>query len=82
MANQNSNNVTKLNAATGATLGTYGAGKAPAGLAYDGASVWVTNSQSDNVTKLRASTGANLGTFPVGDNPLGVTTGERLGLGR
>ena len=44
----------------------------PAGVAFDGASIWVTNSDSNTVTKLRASDGAVLGTFSAGSNPIGM----------
>jgi hypothetical protein len=57
-ANQNSNSF---------TVGTQ-----PHGVAFDGASIWVTNYFSNNVTKLRASDGLALGTYTVGVNPLGV----------
>jgi hypothetical protein len=50
----------------------FAVGSVPFGLAFDGASMWVTNRTSNNVMKLRASDGANLGTFPVGLGPLGV----------
>ena len=45
---------------------------APWGLAFDGASIWVTGGGGSDVTKLRASDGTNLGTFPVGSGPRGV----------
>ncbi len=51
---------------------TFVAGTNPAGMAFDGSNVWVTNSGGNNVTKLRASDGLNLGTFPVGSSPGGV----------
>src|SRR5208282_5930396 len=51
VANQGSNSVTKLLAATGALVGTYTVGTVPLGVAYDGANVWVTNYSSNNVTK-------------------------------
>ena len=57
----NSNNVTKLRASDGASLGTFAVGDCPVGIAFDGANIWVGNSLG--VTKLRASDGANLGTF-------------------
>ncbi len=46
-----SNDVTELSKA-GATLGTFGVGTQPYGIAFDGASMWVTGSLSLNVTKL------------------------------
>lgn len=51
---------------------SFSVGSGPAGLAFDGASLWVANGDSNNVTKLRASDGAVLGTFPVGSDPFGV----------
>jgi YVTN family beta-propeller protein len=72
VANFGSNDVTKLQASTGAQLGTFGVGRSPSGVAFDGANIWVANFRDDNVTKLRASTGKVLGTFAVRTNPVGV----------
>ena len=72
VANDGSNNVTKLRASDGANLGTFAVGSQPFGVAFDGANIWVANFGSNNVTKLRASDGANLGTFAVGAVPNGV----------
>jgi hypothetical protein len=66
------NNVTKLLAATGATVGTYAVGTGPVAVAFDGVNIWVTNSGSNNVTKLLASNGAKVGTYAVGTAPAGV----------
>ena len=41
---------------------SFAVGAAPWGIAFDGTSIWVTNSGSNSVTKLRASDGAYLGT--------------------
>jgi hypothetical protein len=72
-AGGNSNNVTKLRASDGANLGTFTVGISPFGVAFDGASIWVTNNTpSGTVTKLRASDGATLGTFAVGSGPYGI----------
>jgi DNA-binding beta-propeller fold protein YncE len=49
-------------------LGTFAVGTGPAGIAFDGTNMWVTNEYDGTVTKL-SPTGATLGTFPVGDNP-------------
>ena len=54
--------------------GAFAVGKGPEGLAFDGASVWVTNQFSNSVTKLRASDGALIGTYAVGNGPFGVVT--------
>jgi len=43
------------------------------GVAFDGASIWVTNNSSNTVSKLQASDGTLLGTFAVGANPTSVT---------
>jgi hypothetical protein len=45
---------------------TFNVGNLPAGIAFDGANIWVANMSSDNVTKLRASDGAVLGTYGLG----------------
>ena len=42
-------------------------GANPYGVAFDGTSIWVSNSGGGSVTKLLASTGAVLGTFTVGN---------------
>ena len=41
VANNLSDNVTKLNAATGAVVGTYSVGSWPQIAAFDGANIWV-----------------------------------------
>jgi hypothetical protein len=72
VSNTGSNNVTKLRASDGANLGTFPAGSAPEGLAFDGVNIWLANATTNTVTKLRASDGANLGSFSVGVQPFGV----------
>ena len=72
IANFSSNNVTKLRANDGASLGTFTVGTSPSTLAYDGANMWVANTHSNNVTKLRGRDGALLGTFTVGSGPTGI----------
>jgi len=52
VANEGSDDVTKLRASDGANLGTYAAGNGPSGICFDGASIWVANEGSDDVTKL------------------------------
>jgi DNA-binding beta-propeller fold protein YncE len=48
-------------------------GKAPIGLAFDGADIWVANTGDGTVSKLRASDGKTLGTFGgISGNPYGV----------
>ncbi len=51
---------------------TFSVGNFPAGVAFDGANIWVTNWEDGSVTKLLASTGAVVGTYSVGANPVGV----------
>ncbi|RPJ37105.1 MAG: hypothetical protein EHM35_06970, partial [Planctomycetaceae bacterium] len=65
------NNVMKLDPATGAILGTYavGAGAGPKALAFDGASVWVANSNSNSVRKINPATGAVGTPITVGAYP-------------
>jgi hypothetical protein len=46
-----SNNVTELSP-MGATLGTFGVGSAPMGIAFDGAHLWVVNTYDHTVTEL------------------------------
>ena len=71
--NQTSNNVTKLNAGTGATIGTYAVGTNPQCICIDSlGNVWVTNFGDGTVTKILASTGATVGTYPTGTGPTGV----------
>jgi uncharacterized protein (TIGR03437 family) len=76
VANSNSNNVTKLLATTGATVGTYAAGTGPEGIAFDGENIWVVNdtgtTKSGAVTKILTSTGAIVGGDTVGKMPIGV----------
>lgn len=50
----------------------FAVGTSPREVAFDGSSIWVSNSASNNVTKLRVSDGTNLGTFAVGTGPRGV----------
>jgi hypothetical protein len=49
-------------------------GSQTAGVAFDGANIWVANENSNTVTKVRASDGACVGTctFAVGLLPVGV----------
>jgi hypothetical protein len=64
--------VTELRVNGGVDLGTFAAGNAVRGLAYDGSSVWACNSLSNTVTRIRASDGAPLGSFPTGMAPRGI----------
>jgi hypothetical protein len=60
VANRDSDNVTKLRASDGTTLGTFRV-EDPFGMAFDGANIWVANESSNDVTKLRASDGTTRG---------------------
>src|SRR6266508_2000707 len=53
-------------------IGAIAVGKGPEGVAFDGASIWVTNQFSNSVTKLQAANGAVIGTYAVGDGPGGI----------
>lgn len=53
---------------------TYSAGDlaAPAALAFDGTSIWVTNEGGASVTRIQAATGLAIGTYPVGNAPAAI----------
>ena len=51
---------------------TFPVGKQPLNLAFDGATIWVTNNHDGTVTKLQTNDGTNLGTFVVGAQPVGI----------
>jgi len=51
---------------------SFSVGLNPSGIAFDGASIWVTNYGDGTVTKLRASDGAIEDTFTVGKGPAAV----------
>ncbi len=72
VTNQGSNDVAKILASTGATLGTYPVGLAPIASIFDGTNIWVANNKSNAVTKLLASTSANVGTYPAGTTLFGI----------
>jgi DNA-binding beta-propeller fold protein YncE len=62
-----------VRASDGVTLGTFSVGTSPAGIAFDGTNIWVTNRGSNTVSELRASDGTTLGTFSVvGALPVGI----------
>jgi len=52
MAHINSGSVTKLRASDGSVVGTYPAGPDRNRVAFDGASIWVTNYTTNKVSKL------------------------------
>jgi hypothetical protein len=73
VANNEGGSVVKLDAKTGATLGTFNlCGCALYGVAFDGRDVWVTGSPL--IFELRAADGALVGTFhnPPGSSTSGV----------
>ena len=76
VANEGSNNVTKMLAANGSVVGTYPAGTNPDALAFDGTSIWVANNMNPGyATKLLASDGSIQGSFflgPADDFPTGI----------
>jgi YVTN family beta-propeller protein len=78
VANQNSNDVTRIRASTGMVEGSpIPVGASPRALAFDGTFVYVANQNSDDVTRIRASTGMVEGSpIPVGDRPVALTFDE------
>lgn len=48
---------------------TFGTGKRPVGLAFDGACIWVANASDNTISKMLANDGTRLGTFAVGNEP-------------
>jgi YVTN family beta-propeller protein len=71
VTNFGSDNVTKINPTTGATISTHPTGTDPNDVAFDGTNIWVTNDGSANVTKINATTGATT-THPSGSGPRGI----------
>jgi DNA-binding beta-propeller fold protein YncE len=69
VTNYYGNNVTKLLASTGATLGTYPVGTNPSGVAFDAANIWVVNRGSNDVTKLLGLHRSRRGRLPRGNEP-------------
>ena len=58
---------------------SFAIGTSPYGVAFDGASIWVTNTISNKVSKLRASDGVSLGIFTGGASPRGLAfDGENI----
>jgi YVTN family beta-propeller protein len=64
--------LTKLRAAGGVFLGTFAAGDAVRGLAYDGTAIWACNSADNSFTLVNASNGAPMGSYPAGKAPRGI----------
>ena len=53
-------------------VGTYGVGRNPAGIAFDGTNIWVTNHFDFSITLLRASDGKKLALIPAGAGNTGM----------
>ncbi|MBM3663279.1 MAG: YncE family protein [Actinobacteria bacterium] len=75
VANRLSDNVTRIDAATGTVIGTpVTAGDGPYGITFDGTRVWVTNELADTVTAIDAATATVIGTpIAVGDSPRSIS---------
>ena len=71
VAFQGANSVTRL-IQDGELAGPYIVETSPAGIVFDGRSIWVTNSGSNTVTQLDCITGFLIDTSPVGNSPLGL----------
>jgi len=56
----------------GKVQGTFPVGDFPSGIAFDGASIWVTSVHDNAVTRLRAKNGAYTKTLTVENYPIGV----------
>jgi FOG: WD40-like repeat len=66
-------NVVKIDAATGAVMGTFPTGGiTPGVMTFDGANVWVVNKFQQTISKIRASDGALLGAFATATNVSGI----------
>jgi hypothetical protein len=72
VTNQDSGNVSKLNATDGSLVGTYTAGIVPGEIAFDGANIWVTDVVANKLTKLKASNGSLAGSYSVETGPHAV----------
>jgi hypothetical protein len=80
VSNFSANTVTKIEAASGTTVGTFAVGTNPTGAVFAGDHVWVSNSyytsgeaSRGSVSKIRADTGETAGVYPVGKSPFGIT---------
>jgi DNA-binding beta-propeller fold protein YncE len=77
----NSNSVSKFNAANMTLAGTYAVGRSPDGVAFDGHNIWVTNSYSNNVWVLNLS-GKQLAAYATGVFPLSLLSdGHNMWIG-
>src|SRR2546425_2524640 len=80
VTNEKSDDVTVIDAATRAVVGTIPVGKRPRGVAVspDGRRGYVTNNNSDSLNVIDAKTLEVLSTVPAGHEPGGMTR-ERAG---
>jgi len=62
--------ITKLQASDGAKLLLSATPDFANSIAFDGATIWLTNQHQRPLSKMRAGDGALLGTFLVGSNPV------------
>jgi outer membrane protein assembly factor BamB len=69
VANQKSNNITKLRVSDGAVLGTYTTASQSSNVVFDGTYIWV--SCTGSVVKLNAANGALIAKYSAG-GPYGV----------
>ena len=69
-----SNAVTRVNATTGAVVGSaITVGSSPSSAAFDGTYVWIANSGSNNITRINAATGVvNGAAIAVGASPTDI----------
>ncbi|MFA5840750.1 MAG: hypothetical protein WC847_00530 [Candidatus Paceibacterota bacterium] len=73
VTNMVDNTVTKINATTGATIGTYGVGSDPRAATFDNVtnSIWVTSYNANSVNKINVNTGTSV-SYGVGWQPWGI----------
>lgn len=66
VTHQNTDELVRVDPATGAVLSTHPVGNAPQGPVFDGTHVWVVNTISHDVTQIHAASGALVGTYAMG----------------
>ena len=77
----NSDTVSKFDAANMQLVGTYSVGHAPDGVAFDGNNIWVTNSESNNVWVLNRN-GQQIAAYGTGVFPLSlISDGHNMWIG-
>jgi YVTN family beta-propeller protein len=72
VANNTTNDVSKIDATTNLVVATTTVGAIPYGVAFDGKNVWVANFNSNNVSKIDVLTNSVVATTAVGSGPAGV----------